>query len=203
MRLTKPSIADCGADSTAAWHALHTRCQHEKAIARALSNKGFEVFLPLYVATHQWKDRSKQVPLPLFPCYVFIQGGLERRFHILTTSGIHGFVGNDSRPWAIPDDEIEAVRQIVEQTLWSKPHPFLKCGDWVRVKAGPLEGIEGILTRKKNLFRLVVSVELLERSVAVEVDASMVERVAGRNGEPAGRAHLTHGFASAYRPCAG
>ena len=203
MRLTESSIADCGADSTVAWHALHTRCQHEKAIARALSNKGFEVFLPLYVATHQWKDRSKQVPLPLFPCYVFIQGGLERRFHILTTSGIHGFVGNDSRPWAIPDDEIEAVRQIVEQTLWSEPHPFLKCGDWVRVKGGPLEGIEGILTRKKNLFRLVVSVELLERSVAVEVDASMVERVAGRNGEPAGRAHLTHCFASAYRPCAG
>ncbi|MCX6630827.1 MAG: hypothetical protein NTW28_24690, partial [Candidatus Solibacter sp.] len=87
-------------------------------------------------------------------------------------------------------------------TLRSEPHPFLKCGDWVRVKAGPLEGIEGILIRKKNLFRLVVSVELLAKSVAVEVDASLIERLAGRNEEPTKRPYMAQGLARTYRHCA-
>jgi transcription antitermination factor NusG len=141
-----------------------------------LSNKGFEVFLPLYSATHRWKDRNKQLLLPLFPCYVFLRGGLERRLGIMSTPGIHMLVTSGGHPAAVPDEEICAVRRLVEKAQVVGPHPFLKSGDWVRVKSGPLMGVEGILARKKNLFRLVVSVEILGMSAAAEVDASMVER---------------------------
>jgi len=157
------------------WYALYTRHQHEKAVAEILSNKGFEVFLPLYSVVHRWKDRTKDLSLPLYPCYVFLRDGLEHRLQILTTPGVHGIVGFAGRPCAIPDAEIDAVRQVIESSLRVEPYPFLRCGDRVRVKSGPLEGIEGILVRKKNSFRLVLSVELLQKSVAVEVDVSMVE----------------------------
>jgi transcription antitermination factor NusG len=160
------------------WYALHTRHQHEKAVAQILSNKGFEMFLPLYTVAHRWQDRTKQLLLPLFPCYVFIQVGLDRRLQILTTPGVYTIVGWAGRPAVIPQAEIDAVRRVIESFLRVEPHPFLKCGDWVRVKSGPLQGLEGILIRKKNLFRLVLSIELLGRSAAVEVDVWMVERVA-------------------------
>lgn len=161
-----------------AWYALYTRHQHEKAIAHVLSSKGFEVFLPLYSATHRWKDRNKQLLLPLFPCYVFLRGGLERRLDMLATPGIHMLVASAGHPSVIPEEEIRAVRQLVERSARVEPHPFLRCGDWVRVKHGPLTGVEGILVRKKNLFRLVISVEMLGKSAAAEIDASLVERVA-------------------------
>src|SRR4029077_10160466 len=164
-----------------AWHALYTRHKHEKAIALALSNKGFEVFLPLYSATHRWKDRNKQLLLPLFPCYVFLHGGLDRQLCIMTTPGIHMLITSGGRPAAVPDEQISAVRHLVEKTQRVEPHPFLESGDRVRVKSGPLMGVEGFLVRKKNLFRLVVSVEILGKSAATEVDASAVERVGTRS----------------------
>ncbi len=159
------------------WYALYTRHQHEKAVARILSNKGHEVFLPLYSTAHQWQDRIKQLWLPLFPCYVFLRGGLDRRFQILSTPGVYTIVGWAGRPAIIPRAEIDAVRQVVESSLRVEPNPFLKCGDRVRVKSGPLQGLEGILVRKKNVFRLVISVEMLRRSAAVEIDARCLERV--------------------------
>jgi transcription antitermination factor NusG len=160
-----------------AWYAIHTKYQHEKGVARILVQKGFDIFLPLYDVAHRWKDRTKQLSLPLFPCYVFIQGGLDRRLRVLNTPGVFGFVGWSGRAAAIPEEEIEAVLRMMESSLKVEPHPFLKCGDRVRVRAGPLEGIEGILVRKKNLFRLVLSVEMLQKSVAVEVDVTAVESV--------------------------
>jgi transcription antitermination factor NusG len=159
------------------WYSLHTNYQHEKAVARILALKGFQVFLPLYDVVHRWKDRTKKLSLPLFPCYVFIQGGLDRRLEVLTTPGVFGYVGWSGRAAVIPEDEIEAVLRTTESLLKVEPHPYLKCGDWVRVRSGPLQGIEGILVRKKNLFRLVLSVEMLQKSVAVEVDAATVESV--------------------------
>ena len=159
------------------WHVLYTRHQHEKAIAHILSNKEFEVFLPLYSASHRWKDRNKQLSLPLFPCYVFLRGGLERQLDIITMPGIHMLVTSAGHAAVVPEEEICAVRQLVEKCQMVEPHPFLSSGDWVRVKSGPLMGAEGILVRKKNLFRLIVSVEILGRSAAAEVDASMVERI--------------------------
>lgn len=174
-------------EASTCWYALYTRHQHEKAVARSLANKGFETFLPLYTVLNRWKDRIKQISLPLFPCYVFLRGGMERRLEILTTPGIHALVGSGGRPAVIPQEEIEAVRRVIEKRMSVEPHPFLKCGDWVRVTSGPLEGVEGILIRKKNFFRLIISVELLKVSAAMEVDASMVERVARRHERKASR----------------
>ncbi len=159
------------------WHALYTRHHHEKSVARNLQSKGFNVFLPLYSAPRRWKDRTKVVTLPLFSCYVFIRGGLDRHLAIVTTAGIHGFVSCGGVPANIPPHEIEGIRQVVERSIKIEPHPFIKCGDLVRVTAGPLEGIEGILVRKKNFSRLVLTVELLGKSAAVEVDSSLVERL--------------------------
>ena len=160
-----------------AWHALHTRYQHEKAVAEILTHEGFEIFLPLYPAIHQWKDRIKHLSLPLYPCYVFLRGGLDRKLQLLKTPGVHGIVGTAGRPGVIPESEITAIRLAVENTLHIQPHPFLKCGDRVRIKSGPLLGIEGILVRKHDRYRLVLSVEMLGSSVAVEVDGSIVERI--------------------------
>jgi len=166
-----------GSPGVTRWHALYTRHQHENVVAQALSGKGFEVFLPQYRTVHRWKDRQKDLLLPLFPNYVFIHGGLDRMLNIVTTPGVHSLISWGGRPADIPSEEIEAVRRLVESPLQVEPHPFLKCGDRVRIKSGPLEGIEGILVRKTRGFRLVLSVEMLSKSAAVEVDVSMVERV--------------------------
>jgi transcription antitermination factor NusG len=173
---------DEGTQSNAAtaWYALYTRHQHEKTVADILSRKGFEIFLPLYSTIHRWKDRNKQLSLPLYPGYVFVYDNLERKLPILTTPGVHSIVGMAGCPEPIPDSEIHAVRRILESSLAVEPHPYLRCGDRVRVLMGPLEGIEGILVRKKNDFRLVLSVEMLMKSVAVEIDAALVERTAAR-----------------------
>lgn len=160
-----------------AWYALYTRYHHEKVVARTLTAKGLTVFLPLYSAPKQWKDRTKVITLPLFSCYVFIQGGLDRSLDIVTTAGIHGFVCCGGSPAMIPPQEIEGIRRVVERSIKIEPHPFIKCGDRVRVKAGPLEGIEGVLVRKKNFSRLVLTVDLLGKSAAVELDVSLVERI--------------------------
>jgi transcription antitermination factor NusG len=159
------------------WFAIYTKHQHEKLAACSLAYKGFEVFLPLYTAVRQWSDRTKELSLPLFPCYLFLRRGLEQRLSILTTPGVQGLVGFAGVAAIIPDVEIEALRRSIARSVRVEPHPFLKCGDWVRVKCGPLEGIEGILVRNKSQFRLVLSVELVQKSAAVEVDAWVVERV--------------------------
>jgi transcription antitermination factor NusG len=159
------------------WSALYTRHQHEKMVDQVLTNKGFNTFLPLYATTHHWKDRTKSLTMPLFPCYVFLKGGIERRLQILTTPGIYGLVSNAGQPAAIPDTEIEAIRRVVESGTRVEAHPFLKCGNRVRVKCGPLAGIEGILVRKKNVSRLVLSVEILGTAAAIEVAAFQVEEV--------------------------
>jgi transcription antitermination factor NusG len=161
------------------WYALHTRHQHEKMVDQILTNKGFNTFLPLYATTHNWKDRTKALSLPLFPCYVFLKGGIQRRLQILTTPGIYGLVSSAGQPAAIPDIEIDAIRRVLESGTRVEAYPFLKCGNWVRVKCGPLTGIEGILVRKKNISRLVLSVEILGTAASIEVAAFQVEAVKG------------------------
>jgi transcription antitermination factor NusG len=163
------------------WYAIYTRHQHEKMVAQILTGKGFEAFLPLYTAIHEWKDRTKALSLPLFPCYVFLKGGIERRLQIITTPGIYGLVSSGGQPAAIPDFEIEAIRRAVESGARIEAHPYLKCGNWVRVKCGPLAGIEGILVRKKNISRLVLSVEILGTSASMEVAAFQVEAVINKH----------------------
>ena len=161
------------------WYAIYTRFRHEKKVAEILTKKGMEIFLPLYESAHRWKDRTKLVSLPLFPCYVFLKGSLDRRLDIMNTPGFHALVSVAGQPAAIAPDEIEAIQRAIESGARVNPYPFMKCGERVRVKCGPLTGVEGILIRMKNQFRLVVSVEMLGKAVAVEVDAFVVERVGG------------------------
>jgi len=155
----------------AVWCAVYTRHQHEKSVAEMLSTKGFEVFLPLYESIRRWKDRQKLLSLPLFPSYVFVRGANDRRLPVLTTPGVHMIISQGERVVSIPEHEIEAIRRTVEGKFRVEPHPFLQCGDRVRVVRGSLEGVEGVLTRKKNSYRLVLSVEMLAQSVSVEIDA--------------------------------
>jgi transcription antitermination factor NusG len=177
--LNNPIGADRANPRGAMWYAVHTRHQHEKFVARTLANKGFEAFLPLYTEVRQWRDRTKVVELPLFSCYVFLRGDLDRRLAIVTTPGVHAMVSTAGKLAGIPEEEIQTVRSVIESRVNVEPHPFLKCGDRVRVKAGSLRGLEGFLVRKKGQARLIVSVSLLERSVAAEVDACAVEQVVG------------------------
>jgi transcription antitermination factor NusG len=168
---------DVGIEDGSDWCALYTRHQHEKMVTEMLSTKGFEVFLPLYESVHRWKDRKRLLSLPLFPCYVFVRGALSRKLQVVTTPGVHMILYNGERVATIPEDEIQTIRRAVEGKFKVEPHPFLKCGDRVRVKKGSLEGVHGILIRKKNTNRLVLSVDMLAQSVAVEIEASDVEPV--------------------------
>jgi transcription antitermination factor NusG len=169
--------AEVGAEAKEAWCALYTRHQHEKAVAEMLSAKGFQVFLPLYRSMRRWHDRKKMLALPLFPCYVFVRGGVRRRLQIVTTPGVHMIVCVGDQVATIPEHEIESLRKTIDGDYCVEPHPFLKCGERVRVKHGALEGVEGVLVRKKNLCRLILSVNMLAQSVSVEIDASEVEPV--------------------------
>jgi transcription antitermination factor NusG len=199
VNLLTPQIIDAGTREID-WWALYTRHQHEKTVAEMLSVKGFEVFLPLYESIRRWKDRNKKLTLPLFPGYVFVRGGIDRRLQIVTTPGVHMILFHGEQVAMIPGVEIDAIRKAVEGPFRLEPHPFLKCGERVRVKRGSLLGVEGILIRKKNLYRLVISVDMMAKSVAVEIDstdvepaptrsdsgASMVQQYGGvgRSGEP-------------------
>ena len=179
-----PSSVAFGAEQGGdAWWALYTRHQHEKVVAEMLSAKGFEVFLPQYDSIRRWKDRHKVLAMPLFPCYVFVRGRATRRLQVVTTPGIHTILTKGEEIAVIPDAEIDAIRRAVDGSFRVEPHPFLKCGERVRVTRGSLEGVEGVLIRKKNLYRLVLSVEMLAQSVGVEVNAGDVEPVAGQNAE--------------------
>jgi len=173
------SLADLQCDLVAsrpqAWHVLYVRHQHEKAIAETLSKRGFEAFAPVYGADRKWKDRTKHLMLPLFPCYVFLHGGIKHKSTILATPGVCSMVGVAGKPATILDAEIEAIRRATSRGVAVEPHPYLRSGDRVTVRSGRLAGIEGILVRRKNSLRLVLSAELLERSIAVEVDVNDVE----------------------------
>jgi len=164
------------ASGAANWYAIFARHQHEKAVALALSNKNLEVYLPLYRSLRRWQDRDKQLWLPLFPGYLFIREGLGRQLQILTTPGVLHIVGWGGRPAVVPYSQLDAVRRMLASRLEVETHPYMKCGDHVRVKSGPLMGLEGILTRKKGVARLVISVEMLGRSASVEIDILNVER---------------------------
>jgi transcription antitermination factor NusG len=182
--------------SGAAWYALYTRHQHEKSVGWSLAARGIEVFLPLYEEIRNWSDRRKKLNVPLFPCYVFVHSSLDRRAEILMTAGVHGFVSIDNHPAAISPTEIENVRAVARLAR-IEPHPFLRYGDWVRVKSGPFHGIEAYLLRRKGHAKLVLSVEILQKSVAVEIDAGLTERIS-RARTPTG-----NGFIDGRAKCYG
>lgn len=166
------------------WYAVYTKFQHEKSAAALLEAKEFQVFLPVYRTVHRWKDRNQLVVLPLFPCYLFLRMELTRKIDVLRTAGVQWLVENAGHACTIPESEIEAVRRICSIATRYQPHPFLKQGDFVRIRKGPLLGVEGFFVRTKNQYRVVVSVELLRKSVAVEVDLADIELASGNRGIP-------------------
>lgn|ERR1700683_1176554 len=161
--------------SGAAWYALYTKHQHEKSSVRLLDHKGFETLLPLYSSTRRWRDRTKIISVPLFPCYVFVRTDIARRVDILATPGVHSVVSSGGAPAAIPVHEIEAIRRAIGSGVNVEPHPVLTCGEEVKVVGGSLAGIHGKLVRKKNANRLVVSIEMLGKAASVEIDLCHVK----------------------------
>jgi transcription antitermination factor NusG len=159
------------------WYAVYTKHQHEKTAANYLASNDFEVLLPLYRASHRGRGRATDVFLPVFPCYLFIRASLSRRTDILKTPGVFWLLENSGRACSVPEADMEAVRKIAESPRLVEPHEYLKLGDIVRIREGSLSGITGILTRVKNRYRVVLTIELLKKSVSVEVDFSAVDRV--------------------------
>lgn len=154
----------------AAWFALTVKHQHERQIAAALRSKGLEELLPLYRTRRRWSDRVKAVDLPLFPNYVFCHFRFEDRLAVLGTPGVFSIVGFGGKPTPVSDQEIASIQAILASGLPVEPWPHLKAGDIVLVEDGPLRGLEGVLLQSKDATRVVVSVELLQRSIAVEIE---------------------------------
>ncbi len=156
------------------WFALHVRTRREHIVCSHLRSKGYEYFLPLYKCNRIWSDRIKELALPLFPGYVFCRLDPQDRLPIMVIPGVFEIVGNARNPLAVDDSEIAAIQLVVKSGLPYEPWPFLPVGTRVRIDHGALQGIEGILTGVKSRFRVVVSVTLLQRSVALEVDRAWV-----------------------------
>lgn len=157
------------------WYAAYTSANHEKKSAVEISRRGVESFLPVYRAVRRWSDRRVELDMPLFPGYVFVRLALQDRLCVLQVPGVAKLVGFGSQPTAIPDDQINILRSGLSQRLHAQPHPYLTAGRRVRVSSGPFQGLEGIIVRRNNRNRLVISLELIQRSVAVEVNGSELE----------------------------
>jgi transcription antitermination factor NusG len=159
------------------WFALRVKPRSEKIVATITRNKGFEEFLPLQQTHHRWSDRIKAVDLPLFPGYLFCRIDPQYRLPILTIPGALHFVGIGKAPVPVEDAEIEAIQATLQSGLPAEPWPYLNLGQRVQLESGPLAGIEGLLIEVRKQHRLVVSVSLLGRSVAVEIEREWVRPV--------------------------
>ena len=159
------------------WYAAHTRANHEKRLAEQLAERSVEHFLPLFECVRRWKDRRVTLQLPLFPGYILVRLPLREKMRVLQIPGVAKLVGFNGSPVPLPDAEIDALREKLNRQVRAQPHPYLQAGRRVRVRAGPLEGFEGILVRRKHKYRIVVSIALIMRSIAAEVDLADVESV--------------------------
>lgn len=153
------------------WYAAYTCANHEKRVAEHLAGRGVEYFLPLYEAVHRWKDRRVRLKLPLFPGYVFVRLPLAERLRVLQAPGVARLVGFGDTPTPLADAEIEALRKGLQVQIPMQPHPYVGEGQKLRILRGPLAGMEGTLLRRKGSLRLVLSIDLIMRSVVVDVDA--------------------------------
>jgi transcription antitermination factor NusG len=172
-----PSALTVSAPPEYRWYAVYTCANHEKRVVDQLAPRAIEHFLPLYESVRRWKDRRVKLQLPLFPGYVFARIWLGERLKVLQVPGVVRLVGFAGGPAALPDREIEALRASLGARLRAEPHPYITVGRRVRVTRGPFAGVEGILIRKKNVLRVVVSLDLIARSAALEVDAADIERI--------------------------
>ena len=167
------------------WYAIRVRSNCEIVAAANLQAKGYEEFLPLYRSLRTWSDRNKALSLPLFPGYLFCRLGMNGRFMpILTTPGVVDFVRVGRVPAPVPEEQIETVKTVLASGLTVQPWPFLRAGDRVYCKGGPLAGLEGNVVSESKTHRLIVSLTLLHRSLSVEIDSEWVRPVPQCSGFP-------------------
>ena len=161
------------------WFAIQTLSRHEKRVLTELQEKRIDAFLPLFSAVRQWSDRQQIVLMPLFPQYLFvrIEQSVESRISVLRTTGVTGFVGMRGIGLAIPDAEIERVQTVLAEGVSCSPHAFVNVGQRIRIRGGALDGLEGLLTGVNGDHTLVVSVELIQRSLAIQIAGFTVETV--------------------------
>jgi transcription antitermination factor NusG len=164
-----PEYTSSEHNSEQKWYALSVPHQHERRTEKTLRLKGLETLVPVYRSRRRWSDRVKEVEMPLFAGYVLCQFDLADRIHVTDTPGVAKIIGFGGAPAALEDSEVAAIQQVIASKVPLAPWPYLKTGDRVRVEHGPMRGIEGALLRTKDTMRLVISVELLQRSLAVEV----------------------------------
>ena len=157
------------------WYAVYTCANHEKRIVAQFDERSIENFLPLYETVRRWKDRRMRIALPLFPGYIFVRHSLRKRLDILQVPGVVRLVGFNNIAAPLPIEDIETLRNGLKRSYNAEPHPYLTTGRRVRIAHGPFEGLEGILLRRKGNMRVVLSIHLIKRSVAVDVDLSDVQ----------------------------
>ena len=165
------------------WFAAYTHSCQEKRVAQHFSNRDIEFFLPVHRTISRWKN-GLRVPIdrPLFPGYVFVKTERQDKVRVLEVPGVHSIVGAAREPVPLPNEEIEALRRGVRM-MNAEPHPFLKIGEKVAIRFGPFEGMAGIVLRQKNSVRVVLSIDLIMKSISVEVNEHDIECV-GRNPSP-------------------
>ncbi len=152
------------------WYAVYTRANHERRVAGQLAEREVEHFLPEYESVRQWKDRRVRLQMPLFPGYVFVHVALRERLRVLQVPGVARLVGFHGSPTPMPEEDVNRIREFLGHGWRAEPHPYLQAGRRARVVRGPLTGLEGIVARRKNRSRLVLSFEVIQRSMAVEID---------------------------------
>lgn len=159
----------------ACWYATYTRSRHEKVVAQQLKDRDIETFLPVYRSWRRWKDRRKAIDSALFPSYVFVHIASQERMRVLQVPGVVHLVEFQGQLASLPEHEIDSLRRGLEHQVYAEPHPYLRIGRRVRVINGPLSGVEGILARKDERSRIVISIDAIMRSIAVEIDVTDVE----------------------------
>jgi transcriptional antiterminator NusG len=169
------SLAMSAAPALLPWFAIRVKSRRENVTAIALRGKGLEEFAPTCRARNRWSDRVKEVDVPLFPGYIFCRFDPQHRLPVMTTPGIVSIVGLGKTPVPVDDSEIARIQSVVSSGALAYPWPFLCIGQKVTIRRGPLTGVEGFLIASKDQYRLVVSVQLLQRSVATEIDRDCVE----------------------------
>jgi len=162
-------------NSQPSWYAVYTCARHEKSVARQIEERRLCCYLPLYRSVRRWKDRRKELELALFPSYVFVQMSLSSQLTVLKVPGVVRLVSFNGKPAALPAEDIEALRDRLSRDAKVEPHPYLRAGRKVRVRTGPFQGLEGVIVRRKDRCRLVFSIDLIQRSLAVEVDEADLE----------------------------
>jgi len=162
------------------WYAIHVRSKHEFRVLERLTKAGIDAFLPVFERLSRWKDRKKLISFPLFPGYLFVR--IRDIYHetlaVLKTPGVVRFLGLlPSKPEPVPEEQITSLKRLIEDKIHLDPYPYLKEGERVRIKSGPLDGIEGILVERLGQHMLVLSVDILQKGVSLKIDAAEIEPI--------------------------